>query len=164
MEWAVLALDSHLVDARASSHSGFGVASALWCPKTLHKAPLTLDTLSRDGQTTTKTVLGGPVPHCRDCQRCRDHPQLPSVDPGPANANEPPREGRPQSQPAAPIAKGNSSTAYAQTVMSSDTPFKFNEPHREACYPPGVTRRSLSCDTTPLRTQSRCSAAALTGP
>ena len=63
MEWAVLALDSHLVDARASSHSGFGVASALWCPKTLHKAPLTQIRVddydrhaleSRDGQTTTK--------------------------------------------------------------------------------------------------------------
>ena len=47
-----------------------------------------------------------------------------AINPGPANANEPPREERPQSQPAAPIAKGNSSTTYAQTAlaMSSDTP------------------------------------------
>jgi hypothetical protein len=42
----------------------------------------------------------------------------------PVPANEPSREEHTQSQPAAPIAKGNSSTTYAQTAlaMSSDTP------------------------------------------
>jgi hypothetical protein len=49
-----------------------------------------------------------------------------AINPVPAIANEPSREEHTQSQPAAPITgmigKGNSSTTYAQAVMSSDTP------------------------------------------
>ena len=41
-----------------------------------------------------------------------------AINPVPANANEPSREEHTQSQPA-PIAKGNSSTTYAEAVMSS---------------------------------------------
>ena len=43
-----------------------------------------------------------------------------AISPEPANANDPSREEHSRSQPAAPIAKGNSSTTYAEAVMSSD--------------------------------------------
>ena len=79
--------------------------------------------------------------------------------PVPANANEPSREEHTRSQPTA-TAKSNSSTTYAQAVMSSDTPLSpvvkrtaRTKPNGRDC-PANAARTSAAAGPEPAVTRS----------